>query len=223
MAGGLAKRKRFLFCSVFWPDLLQLVRVSVLWSRDAFWSLLLMDCNEYCHWVGEQLQVLISHRYLGAMPDNLKLVVTKEHFSNQAIQELFTAKIVLAGFYESNFSDMTTCPKEAVYIASYALSWLVTIFPQVYKKWGGNWKASSQTCRNEEKAGQHYCSNAGTWPRKPVITGIISFEAIQPVDFLRRNLGAFQVHVRVVVGYLSRVIKVLHLWCTRAILLSVGS
>lgn len=157
------------------------------------------------------------------MPDNLKLIVTAEHFSSQGIQELFTARIFLAGFYESNFSDMTTCPKEAVYIALYALSWLFTIFLQVYKKWGRNWKASSQTCRNEEKAGQHYCCNAGTWPRKPVVTGIIWFEAIKPVDSLCRNLRECQVCVRLVVGYLSRVIKMLCLWCTRAILLSVGS
>lgn len=125
--------------------------------------------------------------------------------------------------FMSNSSVVTTCPKEAVCVASHALSWRFTVFPQVYKKWGRDWKASSQTCRNEEKAGQHYRCNAGTWPRKPVITGMVPFGAVKAVDSLCGKLGEFQVCVRLVVGYLSRVIKMLCLWCTRAILLSVGS
>lgn len=125
--------------------------------------------------------------------------------------------------FTSNSSVATTCPKEAVCVASYASSRWFTVFPQVYKKWGRNWKASSQTCRNEEKAGQHYCRNAGTWPRKPVITGIVWFEAVKAIDSLCGNLGECKVCVRWVVGYLSRVIKVLWLWCTWVILLSVGS
>lgn len=92
-----------------------------------------------------------------------------------------------------------------VYIVLNTLSWLFIILPQVYKKWGRNWKASGQTCRNEEKVGQYNGCNAGTWPRKPVIAGIIWFEAIKPVDSLFGTLGEFQICVSLVMGCLSRV------------------
>jgi len=35
---------------------------------------------------------------MGAMPDNLKFIGRPEHFSSQGIQELFTARVFLAGF-----------------------------------------------------------------------------------------------------------------------------
>lgn len=142
-------------------------------------------------------------------------------FSSQGIQELFTASIFSDGFYKTNCSSQSREPAYRRQSTSHMLWIDYSLFIlRCIKSEGEIEKLQSKLVEMKKKLDNTTAAMQELGRENQSLQVSFDFKQLNLLILsvgLVRNEGC----VTFMVGYLSTVIKVF-LWCTRAILLSVG-